>query len=575
MLLIFPQKLAQVDLVTSECFDCGDMFGHGRFQHWIFILTAASVCAMHCHTLVFRLISDDVDHWCKKPRGEEVMSAASWRNVAIPIDPDGRFSRCTVYKHPDDLNDTQVVGCDEWDYDPERQSSTIVSYWDLVCDRQPLLAVAQVVYIAGALLFMSGVGLAADRLGRQPVLLSSVVVLLLATLGGCFALTYRTYILSRFLNSGCVATVTVLSSTLLFEVSTHRRRSLHLCAAMSAGILVAEGWFTVARLLRQLHWILLQIFMLLPTVLTLFVFTAAYESPRWCVAKKDMTSAEMIMLCAAKKNKFPLTTTASMLGMLKEEFALSEARFQVTGGDVSGARELRHRALVMYCCSFAITFTLFSVLLLEAEVSSRTNSWFLWSSICGMLVGFALLIVAVRMVTASTLQFTALGALGGIAGLISLTSALKDHLLTSVLLVLAKPLVYASDVIIFTTAMSLGGAAVRCDMICWLVGFGRLGGACAAVLFAMPNVGHRDLLFALAGTALFAMMLAQLSLPPKHEVLIISTAARTTKNIRGLEFMKHSLDTQMSYKKESRSISRASSLSSRGPGLKVDTMNTY
>ncbi|KAK8763798.1 hypothetical protein V5799_033583 [Amblyomma americanum] len=224
MLLTLPQKLAQADLVTSECFDCGDMFGHGRFQHWIFILTAASVCAMHCHTLVFRLSSDDVDHWVKQLRGEGVMSAASWRNVAIPIDPDGRFSRCTVYKHPDDLNDTQVVGCDEWDYDPERQKSTIVSYWDLVCDRQPLLAVAQVVYIAGALLFMSGVGLAADRLGRQPVLLSSVVVLLLATLRGCFE----------------------------SPASTHRRRSLRLFVAMSAGMLITVGWFTVARLLRQL-----------------------------------------------------------------------------------------------------------------------------------------------------------------------------------------------------------------------------------------------------------------------------------------------------------------------------------
>ncbi|KAK8777383.1 hypothetical protein V5799_029275 [Amblyomma americanum] len=577
MLPILPQKLAQVDLVTSECFDCGDIFGHGRFQRCLFVLTMASVCAMHCHTLVFRLISGDVDHWCKQPRGEGMMSAASWRNAAIPIDPDGRFSRCTVYKHPDDPNDTRVVSCDEWDYDPERQKSTIVSQWDLVCDRQPLLVVAQAVSILGSLIFMSGVGLVADHFGRLPVLLSSVVALQLATLGSSFAASYSVYVLSSFLNSGCVATVMVLSSTLLFEASTHRRRSLHLFVAMSAGMLTAEGWFVFARLLRQLRqvdWIVLQIVMLLPTVLTLYAFAAAYESPRWHVANKDMAGAEMIMLSAAKKNHFPLITTACMLVRLNEEVALSAARLMVTGGDVAGARDLRHRALVMFCSSFAVTFTMFAVQLLETEAPSGTNSWLQLAPIGVKIVGFALLLVAVRMTTAPHLLVSTLGALGGTSCLISLTFPWKRDLITSVLFLLAKPLVHGCDVIIFTTAMNVGGAAVRCVTICWLFGFGRLGGAWAATLLTVLDVGHGDVVFALAGTVLFAVMLAQLRLPPMHEVLILSSTDPASKNIAGVEFMKHTLDTP-SYRKESRSKSRTSSLSSRGPGSEFYTTESY
>ncbi|XP_077486613.1 organic anion transporter 3-like [Amblyomma americanum] len=207
MSLLCPQKLAKVNLVTSECFESRDMFGHGRFQRWFFPLAT-------------------------------------------------------------------------WDYDPEQDRRSIVSRWDLVCHRRPLLALAHAVYIAGSLIFMSFVGLIVDRVGRLSMLLSTVAALQLATLGGCFSATYHVYILSRFLDSGCAATGTVLSSTLLFEASTHTRRSLHLYTAMAVGMLTAEGWFAVGRLLRHHDWITMQSFILSPTVLTLYAFIVAHESPR-------------------------------------------------------------------------------------------------------------------------------------------------------------------------------------------------------------------------------------------------------------------------------------------------------
>ncbi|XP_077486679.1 solute carrier family 22 member 7-like [Amblyomma americanum] len=252
MSLLCPQKLAKVDLVTSECFESGDMFGHGRFQRWLFLLTTVSMCAMHCHALVFRIISGDADHWCKQPQGVVMIPALSWKNLAIPLEADGRFSRCTIYVHSGDPNDTRILDCAKWDYDPGQERRSIVSLWDHVCHRRPLLALAHAVYIAGSLIFMSFVGLIVDRLGRLFVLLLTVAALQLATLGGCFSASYHAYVLSRFLNSCCAATVTVLSSTLLFEASTHAHRSLHLYTVMAIGMLTAEGWFAVGRLLRHL-----------------------------------------------------------------------------------------------------------------------------------------------------------------------------------------------------------------------------------------------------------------------------------------------------------------------------------
>ncbi|XP_077486610.1 solute carrier family 22 member 7-like [Amblyomma americanum] len=221
-----------------------------------------------------------------------MIPALSWKNLAIPLEADGRFSRCTVYAHSGDPNDTRILDCAKWDYDPEQERRSTVSRWDLVCHRRPHLALAHAVHIAGSLIFMSVVGLIADRVGRLSVLLLTVAALQLATLGGCFSSSYHVYILSRFLNSGCAATVTVLSSTLLFEASTHAHRSLHLYTAMAMGMLTAEGWFAVGRLLRHHDWMTMQTFILSPTVLTLYAFIVAHESPRCYIASTHLASAE-------------------------------------------------------------------------------------------------------------------------------------------------------------------------------------------------------------------------------------------------------------------------------------------
>ncbi|XP_077486602.1 steroid transmembrane transporter SLC22A24-like [Amblyomma americanum] len=319
MSLLCPPKLAKVDLVTSECFQSGDIFGHGRFQRWLFLLTTVSMCAMHCHALVFRIISGDAGHWCKQPQGVVMIPALSWENLAIPLEADGRFSHCTVYAHSGDPNDTCILDCAKWDYYPKEDRRSVVSRWDLVCHRRPLFALAHAIHIAGSLIFISFVGLIADRVGRLSVLLSTVAALQLATLGGCFSSSYIVYVLSRFLDSGCAATVTVLSSTLLFEASTHAYRSLHLYTAMAMGMLMAEGWFAVGRLRRHHDWITMQSFILSPTVLTLYAFIVAHESPRCYIARKDLSSAEMVMLSAAKENQFPLCIMMDILETLKDE----------------------------------------------------------------------------------------------------------------------------------------------------------------------------------------------------------------------------------------------------------------
>lgn len=542
--MISQQSLAGVDLVSSECFDCRDLFGYGNFQRCIFFLALVSLCALHCHTLSFRLISGDVDHWCKRP-GNPGLSMAAWRNVAIPLGDDGKRSRCTVYVHPHDSNDTQTEPCYSWDYDPARERSSIVSQWDLVCHRRILKNLAQAVYVAGSLVFMSTVGFVADQNGRMPVIFLAVATLVFATLGGCTASAYAPYLVSRFLNSGCAATVAVLSTTLLFEVSPHEIRNAHVSAAVTVGMIVAELWFAVGRLLQMAEWILLQIFMLSPTVLTLFAFSSVHESPRWYVARGDLLSAEVIVMSAAKENCFPLDATSSMMNKLKTEVARNEARLQVDReANVAEVRRLKRYAFAMFVTYFSAAFTVFTVIDLESSVSSAAGAWYNGTSNAANVAAFAMLyavLAAFPMVPARRVLVAAMAALGVVACLTSASFATGYRLLAALSFLTSKSFAYAVNVLVFASALDVCPANVRCTMICLSYGCGRIGAVCATLLSSLHRSGREDLLFALAGVMLFAALLVQLSLPlPANRQTLLQAVVPAP--CKGVDYMKQTLD---------------------------------
>nr|XP_050040397.1 solute carrier family 22 member 7-like [Dermacentor andersoni] len=551
--MISCRRLSGVDLASSEWFDCGELFGHGFFQRWIFLLTLVSLCALHCHTLVFRLISGDVDHWCKRP-DIPGLSAATWRNVAIPLEADGHRSHCTVYAHPHDANDTQVVLCYRWDYDPDGVRRSIVSHWDLVCDRRMLKNLAQAVYFAGSLVFMSSVGYVADYVGRMPVIFSAVVVLVMATLGGCSARTYATYLVSRFLNSGCATTVAVLSCTLLFEVSTHKNRSMHVSIAVMAGLMIAELWFALARLLRLADWVLQQIFMLSPTALTLFAFSAVHESPRWYVAHKDMLRAEIVVISAAKENHFSLDTTSCTLNKLKAEVARNEARLQVDrDANVAETRRLQRCAFIMFGSYFSAVFTTFTIVQLESSVSSTAGAWYDGASNASNTVAFALLYMASTAFRGAPARRLLVGALAVLCVAVCVTSvsyATAHVWLVELSFLASKSLAYMVNVLVLASSLDVCPTAVRCTTLCLAFGCGRVGAVCATLLSALRRSRREDLVFALAGLVVFAALLAQLLLPlPANQQTQPQAFAPIPK---GTDYMKQTLDSLVPQRKHQR-----------------------
>ncbi|KAH9372957.1 hypothetical protein HPB48_011608 [Haemaphysalis longicornis] len=290
-----------VDIETSEGFDCEQAFGSGHFQNHLTLFTAFSVLVVISHAVAFTLISAEVDHWCRQPTGG-YLSADAWRNISIPVDPDGRHSKCMVYANPGDPNDTKVIECDAWDFDLERGKGSVISEWKLVCSRRSLKTLADVVFMAGSVVFLLLSGHFADRVGRLPVVLASASILTVATLGTCFAPSYPAYLVTRFLISGCTVSLNAVTGIILAECSSCARRSTLLSLSFLLGNLLADTYTRFLKWVRPSHWFYHQLAIVAPTLLVPVWSLLATESPRWLIASRRLEAAARVMRAAAQRN---------------------------------------------------------------------------------------------------------------------------------------------------------------------------------------------------------------------------------------------------------------------------------
>ncbi|KAH9380400.1 hypothetical protein HPB48_017605 [Haemaphysalis longicornis] len=251
MNLLQPLRQSTTGFIISESFDCYDAFGHGVFQLQMIGLVISAILALNCHSLVMPVIARDIDHWCKQPSDLNV-SSDDWRDQFIPVEADGRPSRCGVYKHLNDSSEAEVIACQEWEYG-NGSETTVVSTWNLVCHRRVLLVAALAVQNTGSVVFAAIAGPLTDYIGRVPVSYASLVLLLGSTIGSCFVTTYDIYTIFRFFCGGSVLVLSLAIATILFEMTTHDRRPLDVVFAGTISFVLSDVWVLITMPL-ELPW---------------------------------------------------------------------------------------------------------------------------------------------------------------------------------------------------------------------------------------------------------------------------------------------------------------------------------
>ncbi|XP_064460002.1 solute carrier family 22 member 7-like [Ornithodoros turicata] len=528
------------------------VYGHGSYQHAILFCSTLSLVVLLCHSLAFQVIASNVVFWCKPPAVFQNLSTAQWKNIAIPQEQDGSYSRCNVYDRPFQPNRTSIP-CTAWDYEHPYPSLSIISTWDLVCGREWLLTFAAVMYMVGALVAVPLMGMAADRIGRRPVICIGVTVLLFASFATCFASTFTVFVCARCTVSGCASTIYITGFILLLEVTSIERRVCYAMVSSSVGVIITSLLFLELKKLA-LPWRISETIFVVITCLLMVAFYVD-ESPRWLLATCNFTDAERAILWAAKMNGMRHEGVRKRYAKLKTALLKKQECLKVTPIQLFTNPLMRVRCGLLFICWFAIFFSFYALKMTTTE--GEEEDWAKVASVVapGPLIAaayYAVLSKGRKITLAVTLGFA--GCCG--AALIVRFPPDQSHIAHAII-VLARVATHVAVAVNYIYTAELLPTVLRCVGVCSAYGVGRLGAATASSLTTWrAGISPRTTM----GMLTIVVLLAMLALTPLPETRS-EPLMNTIKELEGLgykRFLQESLPDDLGRGTRSRESPRAS-----------------
>ena len=182
--------------------------------------------------------------------------------------------------HPSNDNSTY---CKRWVYDNSVYESTVVTEWDLVCDRKPMLSMLQSILMLGGIAGALTGGKLSDKFGRRPVFLPTMLLLIVCLFSAALVSDYVSFAVLRCFTGFAMASMIASQYTLVTELCGRELRAAMATITFlpfSAGImLMAAASYGI-----RTRW-LLQLALAVPSLLLLPNFWLMPESPRWLVVR--------------------------------------------------------------------------------------------------------------------------------------------------------------------------------------------------------------------------------------------------------------------------------------------------
>lgn len=256
-----------------------DIFLHigsfGKFQiiHFI-VLTFPSFYAGSQSLALTFLAPKDQDFWCSGS------------------DRDG----------PDDCytGGNQSEPCHSWDYDKAVYGDTLLSQYNMVCDRSYLIQLSYMCLTGASVVSAAVSGWLIDRCGRRAVAVLASWLQLICGIAEIYAPSLAAFITLRFFLFLFISFSVSACFVLVLELSVSSARTTIgpvYWISWSLGVMftpVAAYWFP--------DYTSLQVVLVIPMFLSLFYCFILEESPRWLVAMGKMNAAEQTLTRIAEMN---------------------------------------------------------------------------------------------------------------------------------------------------------------------------------------------------------------------------------------------------------------------------------
>ncbi|XP_009956419.1 PREDICTED: solute carrier family 22 member 13-like, partial [Leptosomus discolor] len=265
----------------------------GPFQKWLVLFTLFPCLSVAFHQFCQLFMVPHVPHHCDTGWIRAVgpnLTEEEQLNLTLPRDADGVYEQCSMYSPVDwDLDSIMAYGLNAteecssgWVY-PLEQPPSLLTEFDLVCDRKHLNDISQSIYMMGLFLGAMIFGPLSDRIGRRPVLLISVFLQCLFGVGIAFVPHFYVYMAFRCVVGASVSgiTMTILALATEWVGASYRPTAVlisHCCFAIGQMILAGLSY-------GIRNWRLLEIAGSAPLFAFFFYIWVLPESARWLVTK--------------------------------------------------------------------------------------------------------------------------------------------------------------------------------------------------------------------------------------------------------------------------------------------------
>ncbi|XP_056438938.1 solute carrier family 22 member 13 [Gadus chalcogrammus] len=284
--------------------------GFGKYQKVLYLWVSFPQLILAWHMMVTVFTGAQPPHHCPQ-HGNSLLDTASvasasfvlHQNLSTSVPADGpgpNHSSCYSVIIRDNRS-VRVQSCEQgWVYSNETFLSTVVTEWDLVCDREWLNSLASAIYMFGLLVGSVVFGFMADRYGRRFVLLLALALQTVFGSLAAFAPNFPIYVCLRFVVGSTISGVIINAFVIGTEWTCTERRVLAPIAtdfAFSFGVMSLAG---LAYLMRD--WRHLQLAISVPGFLLIWYIWVIPESARWLLTKGRTDDAMVLLRKAALAN---------------------------------------------------------------------------------------------------------------------------------------------------------------------------------------------------------------------------------------------------------------------------------